>query len=407
VEDNPKQTPNGRPGAGSGILAAGAVAFVLLLAGGSYLVWRPGRPRVILGTQTNAIASPATKERGPAINYIADVIEDVPWTVHIVKVDRLQTNYFLETTMGKSNTLGMTLVSDQVKTLPPELGKAMAAVNGDFYRNSSKYPGDPEGIQIAQGELVSGPRSTHSCFWIDAAGGPHITNVQANFKVTLPDGRVAAFELNEQRPSDGVVLYTRAIGASTRTSGGVELVLGPTNASALPLAVGSVFSARVREVRRDGNSAIPSDGLVLSVGPKIASQVEAAKSGDMVTISTATVPDMAGSRTAIGGGPALVRGGLPLSFSGLQTRHPRTAIGWNKEYFFLVEVDGRQKTSAGMSFSELAAYMAKLGCEEANNLDGGGSATMWVRGVVMNNPSEGRERPAANALVVVRKDSRD
>jgi exopolysaccharide biosynthesis protein len=56
-----------------------------------------------------------------------------------------------------------------------------------------------------------------------------------------------------------------------------------------------------------------------------------------------------------------------------------------------------------MTFPELAAYMIKLGCEEAINFDGGGSATMWVLGNVMNSPSEGQERPGANALVLVRK----
>ena len=57
-----------------------------------------------------------------------------------------------------------------------------------------------------------------------------------------------------------------------------------------------------------------------------------------------------------------------------------------------------------MSFPELVNYLIKLGCTEAINLDGGGSATMWVYGNVMNSPSEGRERPAANALIVVRKE---
>ena len=56
-----------------------------------------------------------------------------------------------------------------------------------------------------------------------------------------------------------------------------------------------------------------------------------------------------------------------------------------------------------MSFSELAAYMIKLGCEQALNLDGGGSATLWVCGNVMNSPSEGHERPGANALVLVQR----
>ena len=87
----------------------------------------------------------------------------------------------------------------------------------------------------------------------------------------------------------------------------------------------------------------------------------------------------------------------------LHLRHPRSAIGWNKDYFFMVEVDGRQRKSLGMTFPELAEYMLKLGCEEAMNLDGGGSATLWVDGEVVNSPSRGRERPAANALALLKK----
>ncbi len=85
-------------------------------------------------------------------------------------------------------------------------------------------------------------------------------------------------------------------------------------------------------------------------------------------------------------------------------RHPRVAIGWNDQYIFLVEVDGRQRSlSVGMTFPELAAYMVKLGCQEAMNMDGGGSATLWVCGNVINSPSEGKERPCSNALVVVHR----
>jgi exopolysaccharide biosynthesis protein len=85
-------------------------------------------------------------------------------------------------------------------------------------------------------------------------------------------------------------------------------------------------------------------------------------------------------------------------------RHPRTALGWNKDYLFMVEVDGRQSNlSVGMTFPELAAYLVKLGCVQAMNLDGGGSATLWALGAVRNSPSEGDERPSANALVLVKK----
>jgi exopolysaccharide biosynthesis protein len=94
-----------------------------------------------------------------------------------------------------------------------------------------------------------------------------------------------------------------------------------------------------------------------------------------------------------------------LPQQGAHVRHPRTAIGWNNDHFFLVQVDGRQRhLSVGMTPAELADYMAKLGCEGALNLDGGGSATCWVYGQVMNSPSLGQERNMANALVVVQKE---
>jgi exopolysaccharide biosynthesis protein len=79
-------------------------------------------------------------------------------------------------------------------------------------------------------------------------------------------------------------------------------------------------------------------------------------------------------------------------------------MGWSKDHYFLVEVDGRQSNiSVGMTFPELADYLVKLGCEEAMNFDGGGSSTLWALGMVRNSPSEGDERPSANALVVIRR----
>jgi exopolysaccharide biosynthesis protein len=45
----------------------------------------------------------------------------------------------------------------------------------------------------------------------------------------------------------------------------------------------------------------------------------------------------------------------------------------------------------------------ELGCQEAMNLDGGGSATLWYNGRVQNRPCDGYERPIANALVILKK----
>ena len=56
-----------------------------------------------------------------------------------------------------------------------------------------------------------------------------------------------------------------------------------------------------------------------------------------------------------------------------------------------------------MTLDELAKLLMKLGCEEAMNLDGGGSATLWYHGQVRNSPCDRMEREIANCLVIVKK----
>lgn len=88
------------------------------------------------------------------------------------------------------------------------------------------------------------------------------------------------------------------------------------------------------------------------------------------------------------------------------SRHPRTAVAWDREpdVLWIVVVDGRQPGySEGMTLPELTAVLEALGVEEALNLDGGGSSVMVVEGRAMSRPSdEEGERPVANALAVVR-----
>jgi exopolysaccharide biosynthesis protein len=94
----------------------------------------------------------------------------------------------------------------------------------------------------------------------------------------------------------------------------------------------------------------------------------------------------------------------PPEIRTMRERHPRTALGWNDRYFYLVTVDGRQpRRSVGMTLEELARYLVSLGCREAMNLDGGGSTMMWVGDGVVNSPSDGEERAVANALILLRK----
>ena len=212
--------------------------------------------------------------------------------------------------------------------------------------------------------------------------------------------------LNEERTNGGAMLYTEAIGPSTHTRNGRELILQRDgNTPWLPLRAGQTLAARVREVRESGDSPLSADTIVLSLSPPEAARAPKIVPGAVVHLSLDTLPQLRGVQTAIGGGPALVRQGKPVPIDSSDARHPRTALGWNDSSYFFVVVDGRQSDlSVGMSLEELSTYMIQLGCDEAMNLDGGASSTIWVYGQVMNSPSSGRERPMANALVMTKKE---
>ncbi|HXG48845.1 MAG TPA: phosphodiester glycosidase family protein, partial [Methylomirabilota bacterium] len=218
----------------------------------------------------------------------------------------------------------------------------------------------------------------------------------------------------EERPSRGVVLYTPRLGRSTRTTGGQELVLeraddGPW----LPLTIGTTVRGRVREIRHAGNTPLHRDIMILSIGSGLTNSVHV-QTGSTVTLSFDTVPSLVGARMALSGGWVLVREGrvqeLQIPDSGsykyrnVVERHPRSAIGSDRNHLYLVQVDGRQKgLSVGMTLAELAEYMRGLGCEQALSLDGGASATIWFNGRVVNSPSSGFDREIANGLVVLQK----
>lgn len=339
--------------------------------------------------------------------YRHDEIPQGPWSIHIVQVDRSNHDLELQTTLPKGNQIGLATLSELAKAVPAELGRPVAAINGDYYNKVRPYVGDPKGLQILNGELISAP-CDWTCLWIDAYGNPHMTNVLPRFEVTWPDGSKTPLGLNEDRSRNAAVLYTSAIGPSTRTSGGRELILEQNGTNTwLPLRVGETYTARVRDVRANGDTPMTKDFLVLSLGRQLEARFAKVMAGAVLQISTATQPNLKGAKMAIGGGPPIVRDAKDIARTEMYVRHPRTAIGWNDDYFFFVEVDGRQRNlSVGMTLPELANYLIKLGCKEALNLDGGGSATFWVYGQLMNSPSEGRERPTANALVLIQKEKK-
>lgn len=87
----------------------------------------------------------------------------------------------------------------------------------------------------------------------------------------------------------------------------------------------------------------------------------------------------------------------------MQGSQPRTAVGMIDEgHYVFVVVDGRADGySRGMTLTELAALFQELGCTVAYNLDGGGSATMYFNGELVNSPvGRSTERGTSDILYI-------
>lgn len=85
--------------------------------------------------------------------------------------------------------------------------------------------------------------------------------------------------------------------------------------------------------------------------------------------------------------------------------HPRTSIGYSKDKKKLIMLvcDGRTEISRGVRTRELADLMRYAGADEALNLDGGGSSTLYTSMLgVRNYPSsKGVQRKVGDGVFVV------
>lgn len=110
-------------------------------------------------------------------------------------------------------------------------------------------------------------------------------------------------------------------------------------------------------------------------------------------------------------GPMLLKNGQQYALSKNafnDNRHPRTAIAIKGNQLILLTVDGRNAKSQGFNLEELSKIFRWYGCQEAMNLDGGGSTTLYIKGQpdggVVNYPSDNKlfdhfgERAVSNII---------
>lgn len=288
-----------------------------------------------------------------------------------------------------------------------ERTKALAGVNADFFSMVTGQSGNPLGLMVRNGELITLPSNRGVFAW----GQGEAAIGQAEFEGTIQPQSEAAFPLNGLNRAckkDEVVLYTPTAGAAVAEGAAIVITVKTDGATWSP---STRISGTVEAIGTEVPKAPISANQALLVGCGTRGEALAKlRPGTKLAVRLQTSGfDWEKVDNAVGGGPFLVRNGavsvdavaegFPASF--YAKRHPRTAIGRNRDgQVWLVAVDGRQEISDGATLDELARIMQRLGCVDALNLDGGGSTTMNVLGLTVNRPSDGKERPVANGIVL-------
>ena len=351
----------------------------------------------------------------PGVFYQALKRINPPTWVGVVRIPLpLPRELALTPVLGGNNGFGRQPLSQIANFVQQSRGYVTAGINGDYFSMTfSPYSGDPLGLHIQSGELVSLPWVNRSALVGLVDGRVLISRFMFSASLRLPDGHEMPLDgLNQPLPREGFCLFTPAFGKTTQTPAGTTEVIASAN---LPLRPNLPLTLTVRQVSEVGNSSIPQDGVVLVATGRAASLAKSLQHNDRLEVLIALTPldanfDPQTISWAIGGGPRILRDGKisieceqeGISLAFRQTKHPRTAVGLKEDALLCVVVDGRQPGySEGMTLDELAEFLLNAGCKDALNLDGGGSSTLFVRGRVVNQPSDGRERPIANALLLL------
>ncbi|MGV9347650.1 phosphodiester glycosidase family protein [Streptomyces spiralis] len=362
-----------------------------------------------------------------------DATDRGPWHIDVLTIDPHRFRGGLEASYGPD------LENRETTSELSNTAGATAAVNAGFFvlDPNAGAPGDPAGVGVYDGRLLSEPvngrpglvihgngrQSEIARFsWRGRVAGaePSLSLTGINRVPGLIRNCGGEHDIPTSLPlhdvtctnPDELVAFTPDFGQSTPQGEGAEAVLDA--------------HGRVVQLRSPRGGPLPAGGSsVQATGRRVAELTALAQAGHRLHIST-TLLDGHGhpvkpspTTDIVNGGPELVRDGRlhvtpatdgmvhpgdPSWYYGwVHKRNPRTLAGVDAAgRTVLVTADGRSTSALGLSITESAEVAKALGLRDAMNLDGGGSTTLVADHTLLNHPSDATgERPVGDALLIL------
>ena len=348
-----------------------------------------------------------------------------PFTINVVEVDLRRKDIVITAMRAFDSLRGREATSAiAARRTGPQM-TVIAAVNGDFFDLKT---GENENNQVIDGVVLKGVPITdspfdslhtvHSQFGMTCDGHPVIDRFVFSGQVLTPPPARFVLPLdavNFHPHKDATVLYTAPYGVTPIDSATVEIPLR------IVAQLGDTILLQSTDAPRSGGGTTMHSDQAALAGSGASAEVIRRLAGSLgattqLRIVAGFTPRRGRLCTLVGGWPRLVVDGQSIADSVDRiegtfprfstTRHPRTGVGFSRDSstLYLVTVDGRSESSSGMTLGEFASLMQALGIAQGLNLDGGGSTTVVLHGLVANSPSDSTgERRVGNALLVIRK----
>ncbi|MDR3353593.1 MAG: phosphodiester glycosidase family protein [Synergistaceae bacterium] len=297
----------------------------------------------------------------------------------------------VDTRMAFAEPMGMERISPSDFFLVYE---PIGMINGGFFSG-----GRPLGTMLLDGTHAGKPLPERSAVgWNNADGVFVFGRGDARVGLRTPGGYVEFTKFNSPPPQNEAALYTSDVAMN---SAGVGL-------DALQIVVRNGAVSEIRDASF-GNHMIPEGSRMIVARGRSRANLEHLRTGDVVEILTDwATGSFAGCTNLIQAGPMLIREDKFIANSEsfkddlLKKRHPRTIMGTDGARMIWAVIDGRSSIhSRGATIDETRWVAKSLGLKTALNMDGGGSSQLIWRGILINSPSDGKERPLPYVVMMM------
>lgn len=320
--------------------------------------------------------------------------------IHVLTVDPQRTKIVI----ARAQDMGQG--SDTVSAIAKHFG-AIAAVNGGFFRlnepiSNTGLPAGALKINNMWHGIAYKPRGALA--WNPNNNTVLFDRIQTQSQVIIKDQELPINAMNKIVAGNKNALLSDSYIDPIELNNSVGLI---------------ILDQRIHAIYNSGNITIPADAYMYKINGTLPQKIKSVKIGNVALIKITAQPQLEPSNLKrwnqqpfiVSGGPLLIHSKQKINDFSVERldsgfindRYARTAVGIlpDKRWVFVVVERGFLQELTGLSISVLQDFMLSLGCVAALNLDGGGSAAMYVRDIKEMSTTE---RSVADVLLVLNRD---